>query len=438
MAFGFFKKKWPRACIIGLDGVPYTIITSLCESVMPRTREILSTGCIAPMTVTVPEISSVSWSTFMTGKNPGEHSIFGFTDLKEGGYDLRFPSFRDLKAKTIWEVAGKKGLRSVVINQPSTYPARSIPGVLISGFVAIELEKSVAPLSYYPELEKKNYRVDIDTAKCATDPELLFRSLHELLDLRRNVMDDLWERESWSIMEIVVTGTDRLHHFMWDAYEDTSSPFHERFLEYYAAVDRFIGYAHEKAAATAGCDHFFILSDHGFCKTQREVYVNSVLRSAGFLDIGVGESSLEKISEKTSAFALDPARIYIHKRGRFARGTVNERDVRSIVSDLRSLFEELEIGGRKVVRRIFERDEVYRGPYTQLGPDLLLVPENGFDLKGKVGAEENYGDRRLQGMHTWDNAFFFSNDPSLVDKSELGIEEIPEKILRSIGVERKE
>ncbi|MFQ5512145.1 MAG: alkaline phosphatase family protein, partial [Candidatus Krumholzibacteriia bacterium] len=149
MAFKLFKKKGKRACVIGLDGVPHSMLTRLMEQgVMPKTREIMASGVLRSMTVTLPEISSVSWSTFMTGKNPGEHGIFGFTDLKEGAYSLRFPSFRDLQTETIWDRLGRSGLKSIVINQPSTYPAREIPGVLISGFVAIDIDKALYPRKY--------------------------------------------------------------------------------------------------------------------------------------------------------------------------------------------------------------------------------------------------------------------------------------------------
>ena len=105
-----FGRKKKQACVVGLDGVPCTLLRTMMENgVMPRTREIVARGALRSMTVTLPEISSVSWSTFMTGKNPGEHGIFGFTDLKPGTYDLRFPTFRDLRTETIWDLIGKNG-----------------------------------------------------------------------------------------------------------------------------------------------------------------------------------------------------------------------------------------------------------------------------------------------------------------------------------------
>lgn len=437
MTHTLFSRKQKRACVVGLDGVPYTLLRSLMDSgVMPTTAGIVSQGRIEPMTVTLPEISSVSWSTFMTGRNPGAHGIFGFADVKEGGYGLRFPSFGDLKCPTIWDRLGERGMRSVVINQPSTYPARPIPGILVSGFVAVDLERSVAPAKHLGHLERLGYRIDIDTERCRDDPETLFSELGALLDARRAAIDLLWDEEKWNLMEIVVTGTDRLHHFMWDACEDEEHPHHGDFLDYYRRLDGLIGHIHERCGKSGVEDRFFILSDHGFCGVKKEVNVNAVLRKAGFLDLPAGAPSLEGITETTKAFALDPARIFLNRKGRFPRGSVDEEEAEILLEGLVAVFDRLEHGGDRIIRRIFTRDEVYSGPYAERGCDLLLVSRHGYDLKGRPGAEEILDGRRLQGMHTWDNAFLFSLDGSVFGAGDgLDIIDASAMIMESLGVD---
>ncbi len=80
----WYKQPSQKACVVGLDGVPYSMIQKFMgNGVMPNLRDIVAKGRAVETTVTLPEISSVSWSSFMTGKNPGEHGIFGFTDLHE-------------------------------------------------------------------------------------------------------------------------------------------------------------------------------------------------------------------------------------------------------------------------------------------------------------------------------------------------------------------
>ena len=99
------KQEQPlqKACVVGLDGTPYSMITRFMEAgVMPNLKDIVSMGRAQPMTVTLPEISSVSWSSFMTGKNPGEHGIFGFTDMMPGCYTKTFQNFTVLKSTAFW------------------------------------------------------------------------------------------------------------------------------------------------------------------------------------------------------------------------------------------------------------------------------------------------------------------------------------------------
>jgi predicted AlkP superfamily phosphohydrolase/phosphomutase len=122
-------KKTNRACVIGLDGVPYSMIVELARrGIMSTMARLMDVGKIHKMKASLPEISSVSWTDFMTGANSGTHGIFGFTDFKPKSYAVRFPNFLDVKAPTIWDKLGAKGLKSIIINQPSTYPARKIPG----------------------------------------------------------------------------------------------------------------------------------------------------------------------------------------------------------------------------------------------------------------------------------------------------------------------
>ncbi|MCK4430056.1 MAG: alkaline phosphatase family protein [Candidatus Aminicenantes bacterium] len=229
---GLFKKiNKNRVCVIGLDGVPNTLLRNLADQgVMPFFKSLIDSGSLHNMKASLPEISSVSWTDFMTGTNSGSHGIFGFTDLKENSYDMRFPNFNDVRAETLWDQLGHKKKKSIIINQPSTYPARKINGVLISGFVAIELGKAVFPITYKKTLEQIGYEIDIDTFKSRENHELLWKELYSTLSGRKKAFQLLWE-EGWDYFEFVITGTDRLQHFLWNAYEDTGHIYHQNFLD---------------------------------------------------------------------------------------------------------------------------------------------------------------------------------------------------------------
>ncbi len=438
MALKWFQQADKKACVVGLDGVPYSMLHSLIDrGVMPRTAQILADGRLETMDVSLPEISSVSWTTFMTAQNPGQHGIFGFTDLHEGSYKTRFPSFRDVRCDTIFDRLGAAKMRSVVINQPATYPARPIHGSLVSGFVAIHLEKAVFPARHIKTAREMNYVIDLDAGEVRNNADPLFTRLGELLDSRRRMFDALWDDEKWNLMEVIVTGTDRLHHFMFDAWEDPAHPQHQRFLDYYGAVDAFIGHVHDRFSQTRSPENFFILSDHGFCQTRHEAYPNAVLAAGGYLSLDAQAADpLETIRESSRAFALDPGRIYVHRRGRFPRGSVAESDVPAVKEELKALFNELRHEGNPVVRHVFDGDDVYDGPEKKNAPDLLLVPHNGYDLKGRVALDAPVGARRLQGMHTWDDAFFLTTRVDLVPKRDhFNLIDVPRMLLQSLDVD---
>jgi predicted AlkP superfamily phosphohydrolase/phosphomutase len=404
------KKKKTRACVIGLDGVPYSLVLELAErGVTPSLAGLFKDGHLHRMKASLPEISAVSWTDFMTGTNSGEHGIFGFTDFKPGSYALRFPNFLDVQRETLWDILGKTGKRAIVLNQPSTYPARRLNGVLISGFVALDLARAVYPLSYKAALERMGYRIDIDTLKSRQDHDFFWQELSKTTDGRERALDYFW-KEDWDYFELVITGTDRLHHYLWNSYGDETHRHHHRFLDYYRRVDGIIGRLVDSYRRLAGDEAgLYLLSDHGFCQIEQEVYLNAWLRKEGLLRLaGDSPQGIEDVAEGTMAFALDPNRIYLHLRGRFPKGSVEEADRGALKAEISQRLGRLEYDGRRVIRKVLDAAEVYSGPFLASGPDLLALPEPGFDLKGSVKKKDVFGRTDLEGMHTWDDAFFWS------------------------------
>jgi predicted AlkP superfamily phosphohydrolase/phosphomutase len=410
-----FPKKKPRAVLIGLDGVPYTLVQELVrKGVAPNLAQLAGQGPshFKQMDASLPEISSVSWSSFMTGVNPGRHGIYGFMDLKPDSYQMYFPSYPHLKAPALWDTLGRQGRRSVVVNLPGTYPARPHPGVLISGFVAIDLKKAVHPPSVLPKLEGIRYRIDVDTSK-AHDAEVLYRDLDETLEAREKAFDLLWDEEEWDLFVAVITGTDRLQHFQWDAVSDEDHPNHPRAMAFYrkadAAVGRILGKLGDR-------DALYVMSDHGFTGIEQEVLLNRYLVERGYLAWERDPpGGFEDITPESRAFAMDPSRVYFHRKGRYPKGCVQEEQVPELREELKRAFLELEHEGRPVVREVYFPEQIYEGPEFGRAPDLVLLSHYGYDLKGNIRKPDVFDRTHFTGMHTRDDAFLLSNRP-LPDK----------------------
>ena len=400
-----------RTVVIGTDGVPFDMVKEFAETgVMPNTADIIAHGTFKQMLSSVPEISSVAWSSMITGVNPGEHGIFGFMELHPNSYRMRFPNYNDLKAPPFWE---QREGKSVIINVPATYPVRPMNGVLISGFVSIDIDRSVYPPDLVGTLKGFDYRLDVDAQKAHQSMDLFLEDVDATLDARIKAYRYLWDYCDWSTFMLVFTGTDRLLHFLWDAYENKQHRCHQAFVDHFRKIDEVIG---EIAGRLNDDDLLIMHSDHGFERLDHDVFVNYLLAENGFLHFKQDtDSALENICPGTRAFALDPARIYLNLKGKYPCGSVEGSDVEPILSDIEDLFSGLEIEGRKVIRDIYRKGDIYTGRYIESAPDLILLSDHGFNLRGRMGAESLHSKGIFTGKHTQDTAFLLlkgSYDPA--------------------------
>ncbi len=109
---------------------------------------------------------------------------------------------------------------------------------------------------------------------------------------------------------------------------------------------------------------------------------------------------------------------------RFAGG-VREQDKGPCLKDLEELFSSLEIDGKKVIKHIYRKQDIYAGPYLDQAPDMILLADKGFNLKGSMASEQLAGKGPFTGKHTYPDAFLlvsnkdhlgdFTDQPSVID-----------------------
>lgn len=77
----------PKIMVLGFDGVdPELMEKWMGEGKLPNLVRLRAQGVFLRLGTTNPAESPVAWSTFATGKNPGQHRIFGFLKRAEGQY----------------------------------------------------------------------------------------------------------------------------------------------------------------------------------------------------------------------------------------------------------------------------------------------------------------------------------------------------------------
>ncbi len=168
------KAKVKRVVIIGLDGMdPGLAARYMQEGKLPHLAKLRGTGTFCPLATTLPPISPVAWSSFLTGVNPGKHNIYDFLSpdrryylpqlssaeirgprrtLKVGRYAIPLgkPQIKLLrKAKPFWHFLGEAGVFCSVIRVPITFPAERFSGVLLSGMCVPDLQGSQGTFSFH-------------------------------------------------------------------------------------------------------------------------------------------------------------------------------------------------------------------------------------------------------------------------------------------------
>ena len=270
---------------------------------LPNFRSLLSEGSLARMRSTIPCVSSVAWSSYMTGRNPGKHNIYGFVDRDPKSLDIYIPTSKNMGCQTLWEALGQQGKRVLVINVPLTYPPRPVNGILIGCFLCMNIDKVAYPKEISQTLKAMGYRIDADARQARTNEASFLEDLHETLRKRVEIGLHLYEKEEWDFFQLHIMETDRMNHFFWDGWADETSPHRDAFFKFYREVDKALGEIVRKIDPDS---ELIVLSDHGFCSIRKEVNLNYWLKEKGWLRFQ-GEASQESESDPSSIEGLQSA-----------------------------------------------------------------------------------------------------------------------------------
>ncbi len=407
------EQRRKRVVFIGLDGTPFTFMQRLiAEGRAPNAARLVQQGSLLRMDSVWPWVSSVAWSTMMTGVNPAKHNIFGFIDRDPKTYKQFIPTSRNMQAKTLWEMLSEAGKRVIVVNVPVTYPPRPVNGILVGCFLSPSLEKAVYPPTYLPTLQRLGYIVDADPWKMRESKETALQVINAALDARIRTLFHLLEHEEWDYLHVHVMETDRLHHFLWQQMDEEDPIYAPAFYAFYRRIDEMLG----QIAAKLDEDTTLLwMSDHGFCTIKKEVYVNRWLMDQGWLKLRTippdRNKGLDEIDPSSVAYSLDPGRVVIRVRGREKEGCVSPgAEYEALRSQIAAAALELRDpgSGEPIFQAVYRREELYHGPYLEQAADLILAPYDGYDPKGTLYKDTlTYKGDELVGMHTFDDAMLY-------------------------------
>ena len=425
-----------RIFVLALDGVPFTLLKIfLKDGLMPNLKQLTGNQNFRPMRSVLPAVSSVAWSTFMTGKSPLNHRIFGFIERNPKTMDVFIPTAAHQHGPTLWEYLSVKKKRVFVMNVPVTYPPRKVNGIMIGGFLGTDITQNTYPAALGTELEKSGYRIDVDTVRAREDLDGFIRELGYTYDQRVKTLWKFYHQESWDFFMAHIMETDRLHHFLWEYWENGESPYAGIFVDLYRKIDDLIGRLADTLPANM---ELMILSDHGFTTLKKEVFVNKWLYDHGLLKFRGAESpdSLHHIHPDSIAYSLIPGRIYLNVQGRETTGWIRPGlEYEKIRHDIKTSIGQMidESTGERLVKSVYTPEMLYQeehrqfndkagrwdrdDAYLSFAPDLIIEPEDGYDFKGNLWRRDLTEKGPIVGTHTCDNAFMLVRDRVLTEES---------------------
>jgi predicted AlkP superfamily phosphohydrolase/phosphomutase len=389
-----------RCIVVGLDGISVDALrAAIDDGLTPALGGLSEDGPFA-IRSSLPPVSSVAWSTFMTAANPGRHGIYGFTHPDPADYDVVFPNSDDLRMPTLWDRAATDGLRSVVVNLPATYPARRISGALVAGFVAPRLDRACHPPALAARLEREGYVIDVDIGLARTNEAAFVDHLERVVERRMAAMDALLAEESWSLAILVFTEADRLNHLAHPQLAGGDGRLGEAYRSWLHAVDGYVGRLTERYPDAT----ILALSDHGFGPLRRYLNVDAWLVEQGYLRL----DDRGHVAPESRAFSMDPGRIYLNVAGMFHAGSVDTGSVTALASEIADGLRAIEDPDtlERPIQAVIRRREAYQGSRVRLSPHLVCLPAPGYELKSSRRLPLLAPAAEFAGTHTYDDAFF--------------------------------
>ena len=445
-ACNFKSSTGRRLFVLALDGTPHSLLQRFTDGgLMPNLKALIGADNFRPMQSVLPCVSSVAWSSFMTGCSPLRHNIFGFIERDPPSMDVYVPTSLHQKEQTLWEYLSALQKRVFVMNVPVTYPPRALNGILIGGFLGTDILKNTYPPSVGHDLQQAGYRIDVDTVRAREDTGAFLEELALVYEKRIETLWKYFRLEKWDFFMALIMETDRLHHFIWEFWEQGHPRYVQILAGFYRQLDDLIGkICHELPAGM----ELLILSDHGFTTLKKEVFINKWLVDQGYLRFsGSGTpDTLHHIHPHSLAYSLLPGRIYINLKGREKTGRVEpgfayEQLCRELGDNLHDLRDEQ--SGQPLVRAVLRSEELYGGarlPLTaeqpaagRLAPDLIIWAQDGYDFKGNLWRAQLTEKGPIVGTHTYDDAFLLIKDHPLSGDSFSIIDLMP-TILELMGL----
>ncbi|HSJ26691.1 MAG TPA: alkaline phosphatase family protein [Acidimicrobiia bacterium] len=435
----------PRVLLIGWDGADWRILDPLLErGDLPNLQALIDRGQRGVLKSTVPTHSWAAWPSFLTGVDPADHGVYDILETVPGTHKQYPVTYRSIKERTFVEDLSAAGKVGVYADVPLMFPPPEIEGKILAGGVLPKGRQYSHPAGLPDELEKAGVPWVINGMSWTTFRNRPGPYLDEALEItgkRIRATEWLMDNSDWDLMASVWVSVDRTQHALSnyvapdhpDCAKNDMTQIGMKVRDVYKQLDDAIG---SFVSRTRSDDLILFISDHGFQSVTRTVHMDHLLKRLGFLEFSASNvvfgpmqwGPVRKIARKaydflglhgkvslpqsvnwskTKAFTTIRSTgegVSINLAGREPDGIVDPADfekVRDRVMDALSSFTD-PATGKKPVKAIYRREEVFKGRHAETAPDILMEPAEQYSLTHAKSAIEKAdwisGDHRIDGV----------------------------------------
>ncbi len=443
-----------RLFILGLDCATPQLIFDRFFDELPCLAKIISLSKeYGLLRSTDPPVTIPAWMSMFTGKDPGQLGFYGFTDRLNYSYnETHIVNSNDLEDKTVWDYLSEKGLESIVISVPQTYPPKPIKGILISGFLTPDKR---LPFTYPREIQKEveditqGYIFDVENFMMR-DKKKILSSLYEMTRKRFKLAKEFLVNKKWDMFVMVEIAVDRLHHSFWRyCFSEhrlfrKGNKFESAILDYYKFIDKEIS---ELLSLLPEDAVLMIVSDHGAKSSKGTFHLNDWLVQNGYLHLKRNVKKKENLNTedidwfKTTAWAKGGyyGRIFLNLKGRERYGIVPPNQADKLKKEIARKLAFLSGPSRERVKNIIKFPEKIYKDTKNFPPDMIFYcGELDWRVSNSVGNKSLFSTEEQSeadnANHDFNGIFIISLYPKEINKRNIKLRKKDLKSLKKYSI----